>query len=309
MHMVPNLFLLLVLLSLRTATAQSELLRRLAAADSDDINSADAANEVATTEEEGVAADCEDVRSPGESTEEVDQECVEVQEQECGACHSIYLRECSIRMEYSFRPEKVEECVEYPPPGGGSDAVAGDCVQGYRRICRTAYRSECGTRMQYRDMEEDHPVCGIQMTEDCSKKAVAAADKKGGGGGCRKVPVMRCRIEKRTVRKGQPETACRRVPEEICKKEKCAVPAAAGGATPRRKCFERVRMSRELVPREECGYREKRVCQQTSQSECRIRKRKECTPRYFVSRRQCKRVHSRKEPPAAATAIPAVQQP
>lgn len=286
---------LVVLMSLGTEalpSTSSDLIARLMAAE--DNNS----DEVRLNEVSEATSfdDCEDVNlgeatsRGGSRSDEV--ECVEVQEEECGACHSIFLRECSIRMEYSFHPEKVEECVEYPAAASvataafDSSANYSACEQGYRRVCRTTYRTECGTQMQYRDMEEDHPVCGVQMTEDCSKRSATVAAAKAP---CRKVPVMRCRIEKRTVRKGQPETACRRVPEEICRKEKCA--AEAGAQSPRRKCFERVRMSRELVPREECGYREKRVCQQTTQSDCRIRKRQECTPRYFVSRRQCKRVH------------------
>jgi hypothetical protein len=262
-----------------------------------DTDNDDSANEVMNKNDD----DCEDV-SLGEDKlgKEEEVECVEVQERECGACHSIFVRECSIRMEYSFHPEKVEECVEYPANNSYSSSLgssASDCLEGYRRICRTIYRSECGTQMQYRDMEEDHPVCGVQMTEDCSKKFAA---ERGAKTGCRKVPVMRCRIEKRTVRKGQPETTCRRIPEEICQKEKCAPAKVA----PRRKCYERVRMSRELVPREECGYREKRVCQQTEDSDCRIRKRQECRPRYFVSRRLCKRTHSQKLPEKSV-----VQQP
>jgi hypothetical protein len=236
--------------------------------------------------------DCEDGIDDREGGKR-DEECVEVQERECGLCHSIYLRECSIRMEYSYTPEKVEECTEYPGNSfsnnnyNSSAASVWECEQGYRRVCRTVYRSECDTQMEYRDMEEDHPVCSVEMTEDCSKKAAAGA--------CQKVPVMRCRIEKRTVRKGQPETACRRVPEEICQKEKCA--------PPRRKCYERVRMSRELVPREQCGYKEKRVCQQTRESDCRTRTRQQCAPRYFVSRRRCKKARRQKTELAAPAGL------
>ena len=290
-------WLQLVLLSLGTRANPRPF--DLTATGGDDDESA---NEVTTIDD-----DCEDVsfandisKSGTRAGEKEEMECVEVQERECGACHSIYVRECSIRMEYSFHPEKVEECVEYPstaPFSNNSTASSSDCQKGHRRVCRTVYRSECGTKMQYRDMEEDHPLCNVEMTEDCKRKS---ADKTPPGSSpCRKVPVMRCRIEKRTVRKGQPETTCRRIPEEICQKEKCVPPAV-----PRRKCFERVRMSRELVPREECGYREKRVCQQTSDSDCRLRKRQECTPKYFVSRRLCKRTRTEKAP-----AVPAVQQP
>ena len=51
---------------------------------------------------------CE-VLNPG--IDEVDdvcdeEECVEEEEEECGLCHSIYMRECDIKMEYKYTPVK-----------------------------------------------------------------------------------------------------------------------------------------------------------------------------------------------------------
>ena len=35
-----------------------------------------------------------------------EEECVEVEEEECGLCHSIFMRECDIKMEYTYTPVK-----------------------------------------------------------------------------------------------------------------------------------------------------------------------------------------------------------
>ena len=41
-----------------------------------------------------------------------EEECVEEEEEECGLCHSIYMRECDIKMEYKYTPikEKTKQC-------------------------------------------------------------------------------------------------------------------------------------------------------------------------------------------------------
>ena len=39
---------------------------------------------------------------------------------------------------------------------------------------------------------------------------------------CQRVPAMRCKIEKRTVVKTQPESKCSRVPRQYCRKEECS---------------------------------------------------------------------------------------
>lgn len=174
-----------------------------------------------------------------------EEECAEVEEEECGACHSIYMRECNIKMQYTYTPVKVREC---------SASLCGKL--GYKRKCYTKYYSRCGTKMVYREMTEDHPVCGVKKQTRCTDK------------GCKEVPVMRCEIEKRTVRKAKPETSCTRVPSQVCRKEKCA---------PER-CFERVKMTREMTPKEDCQYKEKRVCQQTDKPDCRTVTRRHCTP-------------------------------
>ena len=41
-----------------------------------------------------------------------EEECMEEEEEECGLCHSIYMRECDIKMEYKYTPvkEQTKQC-------------------------------------------------------------------------------------------------------------------------------------------------------------------------------------------------------
>jgi len=170
--------------------------------------------------------------------------CRHVEAEECGVCHSLFMKECHIQMEYSYKPIKINDCKE---------SICG--ASGYKRECRTKYYTECSTDMVYHNMVEDYPVCGVSKHKKCTES-----------GDCMMVPVMKCKIEKRTIRKAKPESKCRRVPTQICKKKKCE----------KRRCFERVVMSKEMVPREKCEYKEKRVCQEVEGSTCRPVTRQEC---------------------------------
>jgi len=199
----------------------------------DDVNDVtDNVNDI--LDDVDVYDDCEEV-----------EECSVTEAEECGVCHSVYMRECNIDMEYTYTPVKVKECKEDP-----------GCEGEYKRTCYTKYYTECSTKMVYQDMVEDHPVCSVTKKDRCTSS------------GCKKVPVMSCKIEKKTSRKSKPETSCERVPTQICRKDKCAPMS----------CYERVVVKKEMVPKETCDYKEKRICQETEDARCRTVTRKQCTP-------------------------------
>lgn len=202
--------------------------------------------------EEDVTANVNDILDDNvNSVEDVYENCEEVETctltevEECGVCHSVYMRECNIDMQFYYTPVKVKECTEDP-----------ECEGGYKRSCYTKYFSECSTKFVYKDMEEDHPVCSVTKQDRCTSS------------GCRKVPVMSCKIQKKTSRKSKPVTSCERIPRQVCSKDKCS-PVS---------CYERVVMNKEMVPKETCQYKEKRICQETDEVGCRTVTKRECRP-------------------------------
>ena len=84
---------------------------------------------------------------------------------------------------------------------------------------------------------------------------------------CREVEVMRCHIVKRKVRRGRPQSSCSRLPIKFCVKRRCE-------KEPEKKCYQVVKMVKEVRPEEECQVREKRICQKSEESDCRTRVRK-----------------------------------
>jgi len=214
-------------------------------------------NEI-TTEESSQEALKEEKKCHEEEMLLQSQLCKEVEEEECGLCHDMFMKECHINMEPRNRPVKMRVCQEVK-------ADVTDCRDGYRRECRKRYSTECGTTWKYRDMEEDRPVCGVEMVGRCTGDAEDDSEKT-----CTEVPVMKCKIVRTKVQKRLPETSCRRVPRSFCRKKKCK--------TSKRSCYYKVSMISELTPVESCSYSPKRVCQESEEGKCRTVKKQVCQP-------------------------------
>ena len=135
--------------------------------------------------------------------------CEEREVEECGLCATFHVRECTIHMEAAWVPVRVKRCVEGQQSAG--------CTRGGRQLCRTRYRTACGTRMEYHDMEEDYPKCRRERVNTCTEEEQEEEEVNN----CREVEAMRCSIEKRTVRKAKPVSSCRRIPTKMCAKKKC----------------------------------------------------------------------------------------
>merc|ERR1719412_2304569 len=105
-----------------------------------------------------------------------------------------------------------------PDPRLPSPEIAKKCHKGRRTVCTTKYHTECTTQQVQQTMQEDYPKCQVEMVEKCPEKNQVSTNRFDK---CRRVPAMRCKIEKRTVVKTKPESKCSRVPRQFCRKEDC----------------------------------------------------------------------------------------
>merc|ERR1711862_717282 len=108
--------------------------------------------------------------------------CVEVEEEECGFCHTIYMEECKMKM----MPAKVSVCKNV-----------------------TIYKDNCKTRMEEKIVEEERPICEIKMI---NKKNTSCQENT-----C--TPVIKCKIGMKKMKKKYPMTECEK--EGIGEEEKC----------------------------------------------------------------------------------------
>jgi len=167
----------------------------------------------------------------------------------------------------------------------------GKCRNGRRTVCTTKYHTECTTQQVQQTMQEDYPKCQLEMVENCSEENKSEKSK------CQRVPAMRCKIEKRTVVKTQPESKCSRVPRQYCRKEECNNDEDQKSLPPLNKddpnCYYRNQIVNEIVPEEKCSLRPKQMCHSVTEEPFKQRARRSAQPesplaflrRHYLSRR------------------------
>merc|ERR1712141_613928 len=91
--------------------------------------------------------------------------CHDVEEAECGVCHTLYMEECKMEMVAEMVPKKVSMC---------------------RNVTR--YEEKCLTKMSYKMVEEKRPICKLEIMKS-AKSERKKMKKKFPKSECRKVPV------------------------------------------------------------------------------------------------------------------------
>ena len=93
---------------------------------------------------------------------------------------------------------------------------------------------------------------------------------------CRRVPAMRCRIEKRTVVKTKPESKCNRVPRQFCRKEDCKEDQdeALDMSEDKQNCYYRNQIVNEILPEEKCSLIPKQMCHPVNEENSRLKRKR-----------------------------------
>jgi len=99
--------------------------------------------------------------------------CHDVEEAECGVCHTLYMEECNMQMVPEMMPKKVSMC---------------------RNVTR--YEEKCLTKMSYKMVEEKRPICKLEIMKS------AKLEKK---------KVIRCKLGMKKMKKKFPKLECRKV--------------------------------------------------------------------------------------------------
>merc|ERR1711915_569941 len=162
--------------------------------------------------------------------------CVEVEEEECGYCHTIYMEECKMKMIEEMMPAKISVCKNV-----------------------TRYENKCKTMMDEKMVEEERPICRIDMM---NKNHTACEDivspiTSNVTDPCR--PVMKCKVGVKKMKKKVPKTKC----------EKIAVGEEE-------KCFDTVQLKKEKHEAKRCSFHPKTVCKKVDGMKCKMVKKKMC---------------------------------
>ena len=99
------------------------------------------------------------------------------------------------------REPLVKDCNIPPPP----------------EICRTYYESECWTKQEVHDVEDDVVECKTEVEEKCEDNTSGYTTNTE----CKSWPKEVCSVSKKAVKKYTPITGCTKEPREVCGKGGC----------------------------------------------------------------------------------------
>jgi len=185
---------------------------------------------------------------------------VPTQEREC---QTSFKKNCHITYKPTRFTDTVELCNE------GLEKVCSNTTVG-EEICRTHYETSCETRFKEHEVEQDEPVCKMVTERKCRDVQVPVSPEVEGeerrrrqsgeedvlslGQECEDWPVQKCTLEKRVVKKVNPETACRKIPKEICAPSNCEFKLSE------KVCREEERDSIQNIPTEDCNLEPQEDC-------------------------------------------------
>merc|ERR1712032_1635285 len=109
-------------------------------------------------------------------------------------------------------------------------------------ICRTEYESECWTKQEVHEVEDDVVDCKTEIEEKCKEETSGYTSSTN----CKKWPREVCSVSKKPVRKYTPITGCTKEPRELC------APAGCGFVADEEKCYPKHVEECVDVPKEVC---------------------------------------------------------
>merc|ERR1712228_541460 len=139
--------------------------------------------------------------------------CVEVEEEECGYCHTIYMEECKMKMVEEMMPAKVSVCKNV------SKYIESKMILVISKEYYFRYENKCKPMMDEKMVEEERPICRIDMMNKnhTACKDIISPVTRNIIDPCK--PVMKCKIGMKKMKKKFPNTKCEKV--SVGKDEKC----------------------------------------------------------------------------------------
>jgi len=182
-------------------------------------------------------------------------------------CQTSFKKNCHITYKPTRFTDTVEICNE------GLEKVCSNTTVG-EEVCRTHYETSCETRFKEHEVEQDEPVCEMVTERKCRDVQVPLSlpteeesrrrrqtgeeeeqqDVLSLGQECEDWPVQRCTLEKKNVKKVNPETACRKIPREICAPSNCEFQPA------KRVCRDEQQDLIQNIPTEDCNLEPQEDC-------------------------------------------------
>merc|ERR1712212_1342419 len=182
-------------------------------------------------------------------------------------CEENYRKSCFIEYEKIAFNETVEIC---------RTPLVKDCDSPGPDICRTEYESECWTKQEVHDVQDDVVECTTEVEEKCEDETSGYTTNTK----CSKWPKEVCSVSKKPVKKYTPITGCTKEPRELC------APAGCGFTQGEEKCYDKVQTVVQDKPKEECSLEPQRDCKHVTKLVPKLTPTEECVdvPKEVCSR-------------------------
>jgi hypothetical protein len=173
-------------------------------------------------------------------------------------CEENYRKSCFIEYEKIAFNETVKVC---------RTPLVKDCNIKGPEICRTEYESECWTKQEVHDVEDDVVECETVQDEKCEDQTAGYTSFTK----CSKWPREVCKTAKKKVKKYSPITGCTKEPRELC------APAGCGFTEGAEECFDKTQTVVQDAPKEQCSLEPQRTCAHVTKLVPKLEPQEECT--------------------------------
>jgi len=188
-------------------------------------------------------------------------------------CHTTYVTQYESQQEEDCEENFRKNCfIEYEQIAFNETAqvcrkpLVKDCdVQG-PEICRTEYESECWTKQEVHDVEDDVVSCETIVDEKCEDETSGYTTNTK----CSKWPREVCSVSKKQVKKYTPITGCTKEPRELC------APAGCGFKQGAEECYDKVQTVVQDAPKEQCSLEPQRTCKHVTKLVPKLTPTEEC---------------------------------
>merc|ERR1711892_886365 len=189
-------------------------------------------------------------------------------------CETSFQKNCHITYKPMMFEETVEICNEPLRKVCNNETVG-------EEICKTHYETTCETRYKEHEVEQDEPVCKMVTERKCNDVRVPVPGSTGFlrrrrrqadvtlseslglegdtdllsvGQECEDWQVQKCTLEKKVVKKTNPETSCQKMPREICAPSNCAFQKSE------KVCRDETKSLIQNIPTEDCDLEPQESC-------------------------------------------------
>merc|ERR1712106_158649 len=172
-------------------------------------------------------------------------------------CEENFRKNCFIEYEKIAFTQTVNICRE---------PLIKDCDIPGEEICRTEYESECWTKQEVHEVEDDVVECKTELEEICEEETSGYTSSTK----CSKWPKEVCSVSKKPVKKYTPITGCTKEPREIC------APAGCGFKKGTPECYDKDQTVVQDAPKEECTLEPQRTCKHVTKLVPKLSPTEEC---------------------------------